>query len=89
MLLTNGPEIRMANCFISVIPWYPRYNSDPVIDSERSTKVLLRVWNVTIYANNTYYTSGNEDFNDYIGNDIVIRESYFASGYISIFHSKL
>ena len=72
------PEIRMANCFISVIAEHPRYNSDQVTDSE--TKVLLRVWNVTIYVSNTYYTSGNEDFNYYFGNRIVVRESIFASG---------
>ena len=77
------PEIRMANCFISVTPEHPGYNSYLVIDS--NTKVLLRVWNVTIYANKTYYTSGNEDFDYYIGNRIVVRESVFASG---ISHSK-
>ena len=76
----------MANCFISAMTEYPGYDSDQVIDSK--TKVLLRVWNVTIYANNTYYTSGNEDLNYYIGNDIVVRESYFAAG-TSISHSKL
>ena len=72
------PEIRMANCFISAITEHPGYNSRPVIDSD--TKVLLRVWNVTIYTNNTYYTSGNDDFDYYIGNRIVVRESVFASG---------
>ena len=77
------PKIRMANCFISVIRKYPGYNSYPIIDSK--TKVLLRVWNVTIYDNNTYYTSGNEDFGYYIGHKIVVRESCFAAG---ITHSK-
>ena len=81
---TKVPEIRMANCFIFVMAGHPGYNSYRVIDSYST--VLLRVWNVTIYANNTYYTSGNEDFNYYIGNDIVVRESYFASGNS---HSKL
>ena len=77
-------EIRMANCFISAMTEHPGYNSELVIDS--NTKVLLRVWNVTIYVNKTYYTSGNEDFNYFIGNKIVVRESVFASG---ITHCKL
>ena len=74
----------MANCFISVMTKHSRYNSHRVIDS--NTKVLLKVWNVTIYANNTHYTPGHEDFNYYIGNDIVVDESVFAAG---ICHSQL
>ena len=81
---TKVPEIRMANCFISAMTEHPGYNSHGVFDS--SSKVLLRVWNVTIYANNTYYTSGNEGFDYYVGNDIVIKESVFAAG---IYHSQL
>ena len=77
----NVPEIRMANCFISAMTEHPGYNSDAVFDS--SSTVLLRVWNVTIYANNTYYTSGNEDFDYYVGNRIAVRESVYASGIVT------
>ena len=79
-------DLKMANCFITVTPEHPGYNSDRIIDS--NTKVLFRVWNVTIYVNNTYYTSVHEDFDYYFGNDIVVRESYFAAGK-SIPHSQL
>ena len=80
---TKVPEIRMANCFISAMTDHPEDGFYPVIDSY--TKILLKVWNVTIYANNTYYTSGNEDFGYHIGSDIVVREIVFAAG---ITHSK-
>ena len=75
------PEIRMANCLISAMTELPGYNSDGVFDS--SSKVLLRVTNVTIYANNAFYTSGDEDFDYYIGNRIVVRESVYASGIVT------
>ena len=78
------PEIRMANCFISVTPEHPGYNSHGVIVSK--TKVLLRVWNVTIKANNAYYTSSNADFGCHIGSNIVVKETVFAAG---IYHFKL
>ena len=84
--LTKVPEIRMANCFISAMTDHLGYDFYPVIDSE--TKVLLRVWNVTLYANNTFHTSGNEDFDYYVGNSIVVRESVFAAG-TPVSHSKL
>ena len=70
--------IRIANCFISETIEHPRDVSDLVIDT--SEKILLRIWNVTIYTNNTYYTSDQEEFDRFLGHGVVMRESYFASG---------
>ena len=71
-------SIRMANCFISKAIAHSRNISGPFIDAD--TKVLLRVWNVTIYTNNTYYISCNENIDRYMGDDIVIEEFCYAAG---------
>ena len=75
---TKVGEIKMANCFISAMTENIGYNSDPVIDS--LAEAVFTVWNVTIYVNNAFYTSGNEDFGHHIGSIIAVRETVFASG---------
>ena len=67
-------SIQMENCFISTAE-HKRRNSDWVIFSTQ--KVLLAVWNVTIYTNNSNYTSCK---NLYLGDNISIRESCFMRG---------
>ena len=73
-------SVPMANCLISKTTEHLGNISHPVIDT--NTKILLRVWNVTIYTNNTNYTSDHKDFDRYLGDNIVVNESCFISGII-------
>ena len=70
--------IRIANCLFSETTQHQRKSLDRIIDANK--KVLVKVWNVTVHMNNTNYTSGNEEFHRYLGDVIIMRKSYFASG---------
>ena len=68
------PEVRIANSFLSKTYNFPEPLFYWVLDS--ITKVLVRMWNSTIYDHGGHYTSGH----DYNTERIEIMETCFASG---------
>ena len=70
--------MRITNCSISKTTGKKRHNFDWVIYTTET--LLLTVWNVTVNANNSNYTSCSKNFGRYLSGDIVIKESCFLSG---------
>ena len=67
----------MANCFIFLTDdtsFYWVLNTNVI--------VLLRIWNITIFAYNEYYKSVDDDFDEItnIRPEIEFVDSFFASG---------